>query len=439
MPDRVVKDHESPDQSRTRTQLDLIVVSGLAFAARLAWVRFGAWVSGDSAWYLTVARNLFLHHTFSATADGSNPIPTAFRPPLYPALIAVLLIGKNSQPILVVLLLQAALGTATAALVYLIARDQFGRRIAVVASVGMALAPMTGRFTAVILSESLFTFLVTLSVFLWGRKRSASTGLMFGLAALTRVTMLPFVVLLPLLALLRPWRSQWRSYSTIMLLALAVGSIWIVRNAIVFHRFIPIASSGYGTNLLLGSLETKQADDVSQRKAFLKSVDGAGSGVADDETEADLVRLHAALRRIADSPGQTLRARAEQYPRLFIDSGSYLFGDGSTPFKTAIREGLTGQVVIRGAFMVGNLLVFFFALCGLIAERARFAPLSHITLFPIFLCVVSLPLWIEPRYGLPMMPLVAILAAVGFARGLKAFNRHGIDRQQCNDDGHARG
>src|SRR5215472_1675191 len=329
MPVSVVKDHDSP--GRSRAQLDLIVVSGLALAVRLTWVSFGAWVSGDSAWYLNVARTIAFYHVFGATANGSNPTPTAFRPPLYPALIAVLSIGSSSEPILVVLLAQAVLGAATVALVYFIARDQFDRRVAMMASIGMALAPMTGRFTAVILSESLFTFLLTLGVFLWGRKRSVSAGVVFGLAALTRVTMLPFVVLLPLLTILRPWRIQCRSYLTIMLLSLAISSIWIVRNAIVFDRFIPIAASGYGTNLLLGSLETKQTDDVAQRKAFLKSVDGASSG-RDDETETNRVRLYAALRRIANSPGQTLRARAEQYPRLFIDTGSYLFGAGTTPF-----------------------------------------------------------------------------------------------------------
>ena len=64
-------------------------------------------------------------------------------------------------------------------------------------------------------------------------------------------------------------------------------------------------------------------------------------------------------------------------------------------------------------------LVFCFALLGVMVERERFATLSHLTLFPIFLAMVSLPLWIEPRYGLPMMPLVAILSAVGFTRTLK--------------------
>jgi 4-amino-4-deoxy-L-arabinose transferase-like glycosyltransferase len=390
--------------------LDLIVVTALAIAVRLAWVFFGAWEAGDSGWYLRVARNIAVQHVFSSSTSGGPLVATAYRPPLYPAVMSLLWFGK-SAPITAVLLLQAVLGAITVSFVYLIARDRFDRRIAVLAAAGMVLAPMTGHFTAVILSETLFTFLLTFGAFLWGRNGYALTGIVFGLATLARITLLPFVVLLPLLTLLPAWRPQRRAYATIMLVSLAIASIWIVRNAIVFKRFIPVASSGYGTNLLLGTQKTKDADDVAARKAFLRSADQRTEDSGEDETGSDRVRLRAALRRIAESPGQWMVARAQQYPRLFIDNGSYLFGDGSVPFRTAVRERLIGQVIIRIAFIAGNALVFLFALLGIVSERARFVSLSHITLFPIFLAAISLPLWIEPRYGLPMMPLVAILAA----------------------------
>jgi len=71
---------------------------------------------------------------------------------------------------------------------------------------------------------------------------------------------------------------------------------------------------------------------------------------------------------------------------------------------------------VRSLLVLGNVLVFVFALVGIIAERRGFVRLSHLTLFPIFLMMISLPFWIEPRYGLPMMPLVAVLSAVGFVR-----------------------
>ena len=405
MTNGVVTDH---DQRQRLAAVEPAAITLLALAVRLAWVKFGSWESGDSQWYISAARNIAVNHFFSA--DGSRP--TAFRPPLYSALIASLWFGE-AAPILLVLLLQAVLGALTVTLVYLIARRDFGRTVAVLAGVGMALAPMTGRFTAVILSETLFTFLLTLGVFLWAGKRYAGTGIAFGLAALTRVTLLPFLILLLLLTLVKPWRSYRRCYLMIAVLSFAVSSIWIARNAVVFHRFIPVAAAGSGTNLLIGSMEISEADDVATRKALLRSVDTSAGPQSNDETEFDRVRLRAALQRIEGHPGHWLVVRARQYPRLFIDSGSYLFGNDGIPFRAAIRERRFGQVLVRTGFILGNLLVLLLALVGLVSERRRFVELSHLILFPIFLAAVSLPLWIEPRYGLPMMPLVAILSAVG--------------------------
>jgi 4-amino-4-deoxy-L-arabinose transferase-like glycosyltransferase len=403
-------DLNGPDREAAAYRVDVVAVGLVAFAARLGWIVFGAWESGDSQWYIATARNLAFNHFFSA--DSFHP--TAYRPPLYSGLIAALWLG-SSAPVFTILLVQAALGTLTVMLTYLVARKHGNRAVALAASVGLALAPMTGRFAAVILTETLFTFLVTLGIFFWSRKRYALTGLAFGLGMLTRVTLLPFVLVLLLLTLARPWQKLRRNYLTIALVALAVCSIWMVRNAVVFHRFIPVAASGYGTNLLIGSMELSEADDVAARKASLGRVDSAGGIGSSDETEFDRVRLRAALHRIRERPSSWLKARWQQYPRLFIDSGSYWFGAEGVPFSEAIRQRKMGQVLIRSGMILGNLLVFVLAFIGVVARRSQIVQLTEIILFPLFLALVALPLWIEPRYGLPMMPCVAILSAIGAA------------------------
>ncbi len=395
---------------------DAMLLTLVAFFVRLAWLHWGAWEAVDSVQYLALSRNLAFHHVFSL--DPQTLVPTAYRPPLYPAFIALLWWGE-SPPVLAILLIQVVLGAATVGLVYLIARDPFGRTTAVLAAVGMTLAPMTCHFTVVPLTETLFTFLVTMGLFLWGRGRVVGTGMILGLAMLTRPTLLPFLICLLLLPLLPAWRSHWRSHLLIFILAIGVTAVWVVRNAIVFNRFIPVASSGWGTNLLCGTLETDTGGRVWDGKVWgplnlethpLLQVEEV------DETDKDRVRLSRAVRRIVDHPLDWLKVRVKQYPKLLVDNGDYLLGSHNLSIREAISAGRPLVVLLKVIFILGNLLVLTLAGYGVFRERGRFVELEHIMLFPIFLLAIHLPTWIEPRYLLPAVPVIAILAAVGSTR-----------------------
>ncbi|MDT4897102.1 MAG: hypothetical protein QOH25_2179 [Acidobacteriota bacterium] len=400
---------------------DLAGLLTIALATRLWWVWSSAWTAGDTDEYLTMARNLAFHHVFSMS-DGtvSPPLPTAGRPPLYPALIA-LLWWTNSPPILAVMLLQSLLGAATVALVYLIARDSFNRAVAVIAGLGMAFAPMTGYFTAVVLTETLFTFLLTLGVFLWGREKSLLAGLAFGLAALTRPTILPFIIILPSLALLPSLRRQWRTYLTISLAAIAFPAVWTVRNAVVLGEFLPINVSGWGSQVLCGTIETEFVGikvwtgsewallDLDTHP--LLQVDAGLS-----EAERERVYLRRGLKRIADNPLHWLAVRAGQYPKLFWDSGNYVLGSSNIPLRQALAESRFRVLLVKGSFIIGNLIVLVIAALGFYAERKRIPSLVPLIAFPIFLFFIHLLTWIESRYTLPIMPMVAIFFAVGWQR-----------------------
>jgi 4-amino-4-deoxy-L-arabinose transferase-like glycosyltransferase len=301
--------------------------------------------------------------------------------------------------------LQVVMGAGTVALVYLIARDQFSRTTAILAGVGMVFARMTCLYTAMVLTETLFTFLVTLGVFLWGRKRLVPAGIAFGLAALTRTTILPFLLVLPLLSLLPGWRGQWRKHVMISVIAIAVSSIWVMRNAVVLGRFIPVQESGFGQNLLFGTFETKTLwGQIWNGREWTGDQDAhplatAGEGL--NGMERERMRLRLALSRIASDPLHWLAVRAQQYPRLFMDD-SVIYRD--EPFR----------LILKGLFFhLCNLIIIALAAFGAFIERARRASLGHVMLFPAFILIIHLPLWIEPRYSLAMMPLVVILAAVG--------------------------
>ena len=400
---------------------DVLALTTIALLTRLWWIWSSAWTAGDTSGYLTIARNLAFHHTFSRSNNTDWLLaPTAHRPPLYPILIA-LLWWTDSPPIVGLLLLQSLLGAATVALVYLIATDSFNRAVAVIASLGMAFAPMTGYFTAVVLTETLFTFILTLGIFFWGREKLVLAGFALGLAALTRPVILPFVTALPLLSLLPSLRSRWRTYLTISVVAIALSSVWIIRNALAFGRFIPIAASGWGMNLLCGTIESEIVGikvwtgsewallDLTSHP--LVQVD---CGLSD--TEQDRVLMRRGLGRIMENPTHWLVVRAQQYPKLFLDSGNYLLGSHNVPIGQALAESRYWVLLVKGLFLGGNLFVMGVALLGLLAARGQIFSLIHMISFPIFLMLVQLPMWAESRYSLPIMPMVAIFFAVGWLR-----------------------
>lgn len=408
----------------------LIALLAIAFFVRLFWLWWRPYpITGDPRDYLTLARNLVFYHTFSLDIAENSVFQMTSRAPLYPALIAALWWG-NYAPLALVKALQIILGSATAGLVYLLARHPFNRRVATIAGLGMAVAPMSSYFTGAILADTLYIFLLTLGFFFWGRQRPGIAGIIFGLAGLTKPTILPFLIMLPFLGLLPAWRPHWRRYLLMTVVALAVVSPWIVRNSLINKRFTLVASQGWGDMVLFGAIETPYDDPwTTIRNHPLVKIDEGST----DLLEIDRARVRRGLTYIKDHPWNWLVVRLmNQYPRLFIDDGSYVLDFHHVHFGDVFRNPRPFVMLLvanKFVFVVGNILLFVFAAYGLIVERARFVELSHLTLFPIVLLLNYLPLWIETRHSLPLVPSVSIFAAVGLLRFLGCFraNRKAAD------------
>ncbi len=205
------------------------------------------WVSpgGDSFDYVAIAEGVARGEGFRHGDD------LAYRPPGFPALLSAVysLFGEGNQR--AARLVLALVSTATLLTLSGLAREFFARRSAVLLTgLAVAIYPFLLYYAPLLLTETLFAFLLSLCVWLlvsWQKRagseaRLVAAGVAAGIATLTRPSLLPFVGLSGL------WIFKYgkRRTSAALYLVAAVVALapWAVRNALVFDRFVPVSTNG---------------------------------------------------------------------------------------------------------------------------------------------------------------------------------------------------
>ena len=209
----------------------------------------------DAAQYYDYAYNLRQHGIYSDEQDFDNDHPKnlkpdAFRTPGYPLFLSIFVtqprvLAKTNAIMLTtkaIALWQAALGTLTVLIVFLIFRFTVPAWAAICATLLTAISPHLVNTTIYVLSETLFTFLIALAVFaltLEFRNKKLFvpamliTGVFIGLAALTRPVLeyfLPCVIFVLFLSHTRP--RAFKGSAVLVLGFLLMWGPWIVRNHI---------------------------------------------------------------------------------------------------------------------------------------------------------------------------------------------------------------
>ena len=255
------------------------IVAG-ALALRLAYAlgvmgdhRF----TGDAVEFHFLARDLANTHSyvepFAGLVDprqfyvaplgaGAHPttIPTAEKPPLYPAYLAIWMkLGLSSFRWDMVA--SCLLGAGTVATIGVIARRVAGARVGLVAAGLAAVYPGLVVLDGAVRSESLYVLLVALALLAAYRladapswRRAATLGVAIGLAALTRSEGLLLVILLGLPAVglaAGGRRERLRLVAALLAGCALLVCPWLARNWIVFDRPTPISTNQGG--LLAGA------------------------------------------------------------------------------------------------------------------------------------------------------------------------------------------
>ena len=217
-----------------------------------------AWEQGN------VARSLVEGHGFGSPFASDQP--SAIMPPVYPLIVSVFfrVFGVHTALSIVAIHLFDCLINALACIpIFLLARRSFGERAGWWAAWGWAYFPYGIYFSAAwAWSTHLLLLCLCWLLYLSQELEESSRlrlwggfGTLAGFAGLTEPSVLVVVPFLLVLAAFRLARAgkRWLLPGTIASLALAATiSPWLIRNAVVFHRFIPMRDS-MGLELWMGN------------------------------------------------------------------------------------------------------------------------------------------------------------------------------------------
>ncbi len=405
------------------TALCAILVCGLCARAALWWAWNGQPIQiVDAQDYHRLAVGLVETGSY-LTPDGQ---PSSLRPPLYPWIVSQIYQVFGVENDAAVRAFQALLSLVTVLIVYRLGLLMYSDKVGLLAAVLACFYPSLLGFNNLILSETLFTFLVVCSTWLVVEGLHRNTvawmipaGAVFGLGALTRSILLlsiPFLAVFLLFA----WRGGWfKKLSAAALLVAAFAATiapWVVRNTQVQQVFTLIDVMG-GRNAMMGNYEHTP---LERSWATISIVTG--------EKSWDNVLRQAHPEVIGMTQGQLDKA-AMKYGIRFVLANPVLtakrvavrffnFWQLERTLVAGAQQGLWGHVPkplllsLAAVICGGYAFVIFLGIFGLILAPARNRRYHWLLIVSIAIpCLVHSAIFAHSRYHLPLMPLVMLFAA----------------------------
>lgn len=437
----------------------LLAVVALAIAMRLLVARaMPQNLSRDDDSYRFIANQVATQGRFARELTGRAPAVTAYRPPLYPMLLAGMELvdpgAKDGPRDWAVLALNVCLGGATALLAALIAMRivpaEPGRqwRAGLAAGTLAACDPLLVYNATLAMTETLAAALAAgamWAILAWLQRPCTRLaiviGLFLGLASLARPIFAPWLVLVVFLIWRRAPASTGRKVASfhatvITLTAIVAISPWAVRNFVVMGK--PIASTTHGGyTLMLGNnphfykhLRTYGWDvpwDDSEfqrawaRRFRAKAVDEFNWSAPLPFSVPDPVYVPDHFDEIADDQfARSLAVQAIQAePWHFAEACAYRLWQlwNPTPNKVDQREA-PRRAAFRRAVRVWNVVVYLLAAWGAFciwrqADDPARVWLMHVLALAIVLSLVHTFYWSNLRMRVPIMPAICVLAAIG--------------------------
>ena len=419
--------HTAQPPRSTTLPLVAILVVGIVVRA-LLWTWFaGLDLHDDERDYNALAVSLAQESTYRL--EGQT---TSIRPPLYPLAVSLVYraLGVRTADELsgaqqAVRALQAIFSLLTVLLVYRLASDLFSARVGLWAAGIVCFYPSLLAYNNLILTETLFTFWLTLSVWLAVRylrsgdwRWAVGTGAAIALGALTRSALWMFP---PALALF--WMvlasGGWRVRLLGPLCMIATFSLviapWAVRNTRLERTFTTIDSMG-GRNVMMGNYEYTplwrawDAIGITGEHAWYRVLAGRYDNFRElTQGQRDKLAMREGVRFMLANPALTAQRDLVKF---------FNFWQLEREVVAAAGRGLFGRLPTVVVLLLTLLIFGSYALLfvGAVVGAIAAPPIdwrAHLMcgLMVAFLCALHTAVFAHSRYHLPLVPILACYAA----------------------------
>lgn len=360
-----------------------------------------------------------------------------FRAPLYPYLLAFIYKISGSSMAFAVFV-QHVVGSVTCILVYLLARQFFAARIALLAGLLAALYWPLIYFEGDLLIVTLIVALdiLALLTLTLALKRSDGRlffvcGLVTGLSAIARPSILIFAIVVPLGLYLtttrrgKPERDhRWLRRSVLVMAGIAVVVMpVIVRNYVVGRDVVPIASQG-GVNFYIGNNPSANGTEarVPGARADLYGTYQGAIELAEQDlgrslkpSEVSNYYFKKGVQFLLSSPED---AFALTLKKLYLFWAA-IERSNSKYIQFFWREFGLGKVPLPGFWLVGPLgLLGGFLLWG------RRRDLVFLYLFVISYSIGVIVFFVNGRFRLPVVPVLIIFSSYSLMYLYSALRKH---------------
>lgn len=318
-----------------------------------------------------------------------NGAPTALSGPVYPVLLSILytLFGYSATVVRIAL---SVLDAAQCVVFYFIAKRSFGGTVAVLTALALIVSPFTIYCILTLSPEvpflvfhALFVLYFVSALQAGAYRYSLLSGLALGVATLSRAVpiLLPLAAL-PVFLINAERRRKGLVHFAVFLLGFAVlVGPWIVRNYVVFQRFIPVQTLG-GAHLYRATPAKRSPEAQQKETAELLSM---------NHIQRDKALYVRSWQRIKENPGEFVRLMGHRLLQMWYRTDSGRF---------------------QRPLLYANSALLMLAAAGMFLSRRKWREYSLFYVVIAYYVIIHTILIAILRYTLPIIPLIIAFAMV---------------------------